>query len=260
MGLDIYLYKYENKSETDRLESEYETVSESNWKEVGCYDTATQEQKDAIREKNKQFGNSLGLDEWGMDKTNKVKIKIDSAIDKDHYFKIGYFRSSYNNGGINKILDNLGVPGLYEIFEPNDEYCFQPDWDKCLERCNESIWLLQSKANYRCFDVSPNIFGQPECKSEKEALEIFMKEVNRKESSFDAYSNNHGVFHIKEPLKVLGLIIGTESKLKKEIPCTYVITEGENEWYLTALKIVRETIEWVLAQSDINKYYLHWSR
>lgn len=259
MGLDVYLYKYENKPETDRLEQEYETVSEANWNEAGDYKKMPQEQKDLVSSKNKEFAKSIGLSEWGNDETNKVKIEINSPIDKEHYFKIGYFRSSYNDGGINRVLDNLGVPSLYEIFEPNDEYCFQPNWEQALEKCNKSISALEKKGNYRCFDISPNIFGQPDCTSEKQALEIFMEELAKKDTSFEHYSNNKGHFYHKEPLKVLALISGTESKLKKDVPCTYVIIEGENNWYLTALKIVRETIEYVLSQTDKEKYYLHWS-
>lgn len=259
MGLDIYLYKYNNKPETDRIEEEYETFSQKNWDEAGEYDSLTQEQKDSINEKNDSFAKSLGLGKYGEDETNKIKIEIDSALDKEHYFKIGYFRSSYNGGGINMILQNLNVPSLKEIFDYADEYCFQPDWNTALQKCNESINLLEAKGNYRCFQVSPNIFGQSTtCNSEKEALEIFAAE-KLSGGSFDNYSNNKGEFYQKEPLKVLALIQGMRNFIGRDIPCTYVVFEGENQWYVTALKIVKETIEYVLNQSDKDKYYLHWS-
>jgi hypothetical protein len=234
MGLDIYLYKYENKAETDRLEKEYETTSEANL-------------------------NELGLNNLGSDEINKVQINIDSPIDKEHYFKIGYFSSSYNERGINTILGDLGVPGLYDIFEPNDEYCFQPDWGSALQRCNQSIDLLEKKENYRCFSITPNMFEQPKCDSEKQAFEIFFTELDIKNSSFTRYSNNKGHFYPQNPLKIYALIPGTKNDFLKNEPCTYVITEGDNNYYLTALKIVKETIEYVLNQSDKEKYYLHWS-
>lgn len=260
MGLDVYLYKYDNKSETDKKENEYETISENNWKEAGGYDRLNDTQKESVRSKNKSIAESLGLDEYGSDKTMKEKIEIDSKTDPEHYFKIGYFRSSYNDGGINHVLENLGIPTLYEIFEPNDEYCFQPNWKECLERCNKAIKKLEKKGNYRCFDISQNIFGQPECKSEKEALSIFIDEISKKDNGgFEQYSNRKGHFYHKEPLKVLALISGTYNVLKEGIPCTYVICEGENEWYLKALKITKETIEYVLNQPDQEKYWLHWS-
>src|SRR6185312_16254691 len=157
MGLDIYLYKYNNKPETDRLEKEYETISNKNWDDAGDYNSLTEEKKDELRGKDDELAKSLGLDKYGEDEKNKIKIEFDSAIDNEHYFKVGYFRSSYNGGGINRILGNLGVPDLNEIFEPNDEYCFQPNWKSALKRCNQSISLLEKKGNYRCFSVSHNI-------------------------------------------------------------------------------------------------------
>jgi hypothetical protein len=42
-------------------------------------------------------------------------------------------------------------------------------------------------------------------------------------------------------------------------PCIYVVTESDNTWYLQALEVVRETIEFVLSQEDKELYYLHWS-
>jgi hypothetical protein len=255
MGLDVYLYKYENKSETDRLEKEYEIISEKNWNDAGGYETISQEKKDEVRRKNKELSVEMMLDEYGEDDKNKIKIEFDSTIDRDHYFKIGYFRSSYNGGGINRVLRNIGVPDLNDIFDAGDEYCFQPNWEFALNKCNESISQLEKSGNYRCFSVSSNILGQPDCKSEKDALNVFANELSK--SSGD-YSNINGHFYLSEPLKVLALVQGT-SKIFIEQPCTYVVTEGQNSWCITALKIVKETIEYVLSQPDIEKYFLHWS-
>jgi hypothetical protein len=256
MGLDVFLYKYENKSETDRLEKEYEVISEKNWNDAGGYETMSQEKKDEVRRKNKELAIEMELGEYGEDDKNKVKIECDSAIDKDHYFKVGYFRSSYNGGGINNILRNLSVPDLNDIFDAGDEYCFQPKWKLALNKCNESIRLLENAGNYRCFSVSHNILGQPKCESEKDALNVFAAELSKNHDC--NYGNINGEFNLSEPLKVFGLIPGTKSWLKKQ-QCTYVITEGQNSWYITALKIVKETIEYVLSQPDIEKYFLHWS-
>jgi hypothetical protein len=255
MGLDIYLYKYNNKPETDRLEKEYETISNKNWDDAGDYKSLSQEKKDEVCAKNSELAKSLGLCNYGIDENNKIKIEFNSAIDKDHYFKVGYLRSSYNESGINRILRNLNVPDLYDIFNPNDEYCFQPNWRASLEKCNQAISILESKGNYRCFQVSANIFRQPDCASEKEAIDVFMKEVA---SGGGDYSNINGQFYLSTPLKVFAIVQGT-SKIFQSQPCTYFITEGENAWYLKALKIVKETIEYVLSQPDIEKYFLHWS-
>ena len=37
------------------------------------------------------------------------------------------------------------------------------------------------------------------------------------------------------------------------------IVEGDNDWYINALEIVKETIEYVLGKDNIDQYYLHWS-
>ncbi len=259
MGLDIYLYKYENFEDTQTREGRYEEETNKLW-ENKVYANMPEDEKNEIRTKSKSIASELGLDEYGTDTVSKIRIEKDSLINPEHYFKVGYFRSSYNDGGINRILGNLGVPDLNDIFSPDDKYCFQPDWDKSLKNVKKSIKILESKGNYRCFDVSENLFGndgQPT--NEKQALEIFLKEQKRKDGFGDGgYSNKDGHFYINEPIKVLALIPGTRNLLR-EMKCTYIIMEGENKWYIEALKIVKETIEFVLSQPDKEKYYLHWS-
>lgn len=259
MGLDIYLYRYEDRAETERKENEYETVSDKNWSDAGPYDTLSEDAKTAIREKNKQAAINLGLESDGED-SSKERVEIDSAIDKEHYFKIGYFRSSYNGGGIERVLKNLDVPGLHEIFQPDGEYVFQPDWEAALARVESSISILQGKGNYRCFSVSSNMFssGEGMPADEKQALDCFLKQLDQEHFGEGGYSNKDGHFYLKEPLQVFGIIPGTYDLLGVR-PCTYIVMKGENEWYITALQIVKETIEYVLSKPDKEKYYLHWS-
>lgn len=259
MGLDVYLYKYENRKITEELEEKYELLSEGNWARVGEYKKLSDEQKVDIRNKNKELAISLGLNEDGSD-PRKERIQFDSAIDKEHYFKVGYFRSSYNGGGINHVLINLGLPSLDVIIGYQEEYCFRPDWESCKVKCDEVIEALKLKGNYRCFHVSENMFGNNGIpKDEKEAMDIFMTELNREDKSgFEAYSNSKGEFWLKEPMKVHAIIPG-ECSIFSPMKCCYVIMEGENEWYIKALQIVKETIEYVLAQPDKEKYWLHWS-
>jgi hypothetical protein len=45
MGLDIYLYRYENFEETRRKEEEYQAFSEKNW-EGKDYEKMSDEEKD----------------------------------------------------------------------------------------------------------------------------------------------------------------------------------------------------------------------
>lgn len=264
MGLDVYLYRYENRDLSDSLEKQYEEFTNSNWG-TKKYDSLSESEKREYREKDKKFAAELGLDEYGNDKKHKKCIEINSSKYPDHYFKIGYWRSSYNDGGINRILSNYGLPTLTEIFNPQDQYTFAPDWDLCLIKVKDTIEQLKTMPNLRCFDVSWNEFRNPNESSivnERDAMKTFLVEKAKdRDEEFSSYSNINGYFNLKEPLKVYGLISGVKKMLLSTtlLPCTYVICEGENEWYTQALEIVQETIEYVLLQDDKEKYLLHWS-
>lgn len=263
MGLDVYLYRYENQSESKKKEKKYEEFSHSLWGDRK-YESFTEIEKGEIRTKEKAFADSLGLDEYGDDKTLKECIEINSHKYPDHYFKIGYFRSSYNSGGINRILSDLGLDDLYHIFDHTreDEYVFQPDWHKALKNVRKVIKQLKAKPNYRCEQFSWNQFINPnECTvtDTKSAMAAFLDELKREYDG--GYSNSKGLFHLKEPLKIYGVLNGTNKTFFTDqiMPCAYLIYEGENEWYTQALEIVEETINYVLSKEDKDKYYLHWS-
>lgn len=266
MGLDIYLYRHGNLADTQERETKYQKYSDDLWSAVGDYDKASEEQKDEVRRKSKIFAASLGLDEYGSDKTDSSCIELPSAKYSDHYFKIGYFRSSYNGGGINNVMRNLGLPDLYEIFsrDKEDEYIFQPNWALAVTKATDAIADLKKVPNLRCFKVGWNEFkGSPQgakITSEAEALAIFMERSKTFRDDDDGFSNSDGEFFPKG-LKVFGLISGADKRffVEEKLPCTYVIMEGENEWYIQALEIVVETIQWVRSQPDKEKYYLHWS-
>ena len=261
MGLDIYLYRYDNFEETQRKEKESNDFSEKNW-EGKEWDKMTEPERDELYAKDHAFNESLGLDKYGSDKTGKECIEIPSEKYPGHYFKIGYFRSSYNGGGINHILENLGLPRLDKVFNVNpDDYNVQPDWVKVKANLQKLLEDFKSKPGYRVHTISNNIF-QPEKgpTSKKDALDIFMSEVEKHKEwgSDEGYSNINGEFYIKTPMKVLGLIPGKENLLGTR-NCVYIVTESENQWYEEAIEIMIDTCDYVLAQDNINQYYLHWS-
>lgn len=259
MGLDIYLYRYDNFEDTQRREKEHSEFSEKNWAstEERPYESLTEEEKDELRRKDKENAASLGLDDWGSDKENKECIEIPSEKYPDHYFKIGYFRSSYNSGGIERILRNMGLPTLSHVFNNHgEEYEFQPNWEESLEAINALILLFKEKGAYRVNSVSANMFKDSEVDSESRALEIFLEQM-KKASEFN-YTNSDGEFYLNEPIKVLAMIPGKQ-RIFGERDCVYVVTESDNTWYLQALEIVKETIEYVLSRENKEQYYLHWS-
>ena len=92
MGLDIYLYRYNDLNKTRRKEEAYEKASEENWQRHGEYESLTDDQKEMIREENKKIALEMGLDEDGSDCSNYEKMERDSSLYPEHYFNMGYFR------------------------------------------------------------------------------------------------------------------------------------------------------------------------
>ena len=261
MGLDIYLYRYENFEETRRKEDLHSEFYDKTWEEVDDYYSLSDQEKEAIRNKTIEYALSLGLDNDGSDRSMYEKVEIDHPDYPDHYFKIGYFRSSYNESGINRILKNMDLPTLDEVFNISDgEYYFQPDWQKALENVESLIVEFQKKGAYRVRAVYPEKFGDEVPKSEAEALKLFQEEIDRHEGKCDYnYSNGKGEFSFYRPEKILAMIPGQNRYIFTNRPCTFVVTESDNSWYIQALEIVKETCKLVLSKEDKEKYYLRWS-
>ena len=252
MGLDIYLYKYDDKELTDKLEKEYEQETEKIWDSYGEYDSMSDEDKEKARIQGNELSEKLGLGKYGCDDKRKHPVELNSKTDPEHYFKIGYFRSSYNGGGINRILNNLNLRTLDELFDVTDEYCFRPDWSAALDKTEKLISELSEAEGLRCFEVSPNIFNpQREITSENIAIEITRSELERYSSFGDGWSNLKGHFY-PEGKEIVALMPGT-SKILKENPCTYVVYRDDLTWYIDALKIVKDTIEYVMDQDEKEK-------
>jgi len=263
MGLDVYLGKCPDLKEALRIEELYEKQSEANWHFGGRrYKDLTEEEKEQAREKDEKSRAELGLVKYGQH-PSREKIELDSQIHPEHMFKIGYFRSSYNSGGINSALQRWGIPTLYDIFTPNDEYRFAPSWTDCLQRTNNAIVSLTARQNTEIgnYDVIAvkhvdyTHISKP--KNEKEALETFERESQRG-CSFTSYSNAMGHFYL-EGIEIVAALPGKDKYTPEG--CTYIICKvsTEDNWYLQALEVVRETIEYVLAQPDKETYYLEWS-
>ena len=122
MGLDIYLYHKGPDYELWKKKAElYDVQSEANYTALGGYGKMTEAQREEVSAKNDALIEEMGLSKYGcIPDEGEEKIEIDSKKYPENYNKIGYFRSSYNSGGMNSVLDDLGVPDLYEIF-PHDD-------------------------------------------------------------------------------------------------------------------------------------------
>lgn len=265
MGLDVYLNRYTDFKKSKANEKAYDTLSEKLFSALEGVEDAelVRQAREGIQDKLNEKAKKLGLGEYGEDITYRTRIERDSVLHPDHYFKIGYFRSSYNSGGINSVLRDLGIPDLYDIFEhDNDESEFCPDWNSALRTVNKSIELLNKDKGYRIETVSANMFSPDDVpQSPAAALEIFKQQVKErpKNKDFQCYSNKAGEFYLDNAgLKVHGMIPGKDMFQR---PCTFIIYKPKdaNKFYLQALEIVKETIEYVLTQDNPQEYYLSWS-
>jgi hypothetical protein len=262
MGLDIYLSHYKNYHQSKANEEAYDKISEKLWNDVRKEEgeELSKKTRDRVWAVLKKEAEKLGLDEYGGDITHRTRIEEDSKIHPEHYFKIGYFRSSYNDGGIENILRALSIPTLHDIFCAGEEYEFCPDWNYALETVQESIELLKKDKGYRVETVSRNMFAPDDViKNPAHALEVFNTKLKEKHGSFTWFSNKDGHFYLdKKGLTVHALLPG------KDIfnnPCTFAIykLKDGNKHYIQALEIVKETILYVLTQEDPQAYYLRWS-
>jgi hypothetical protein len=258
MGLDVYLYRITDYKKSKANEKMYEDYSEQLWGNRK-YEDVPEDDKIAIRNKLNIKANELGLGDYGEDITYKKKIELPSDLHPDHNFQIGYFRSSYNGSGINRILENKGLPTLFEIFEIEDGGEVSPNYEQALINVKEVLAELRRDKGYQVLTASGNLFSKPNVSSSAEALRIFENELET-HSGFNSYSNINGEFHMGEPIKVVALIPGIETMMS-ERPCTYVVYKNESgvRYYIQALEVVQETIEFILAHENPQEFYMYWS-
>lgn len=272
MGLDVYLYYYTDFEKSQQLEADYEERSNAIYAEYGKYDDLPEAQKKEARDRCDQLGKELGLDSWGTDETYKQKIELESERHPSaELFKVGYFRSSYNSGGIDRILHtNCGGKTLSWIFNVGDDYHVRPDWRASRRRAEEALEDLQNHAaRYGGLKIERvDFFGLSKTEvpsDEEEAMALVKKHIEtfgeKGKKSFGSYSSREGWFFLDEPRSVVALIPGTQSFLNQTQPCVYAAFKSEDafSFYCTALEIVIETIDYVLAQPDPESYILHWS-
>jgi len=260
MGLDVTLKYCKDLAAATAAQNAAEAECNKLWDSLGkAYDDVTEQEKEHPRAQMMVINKSHGLSDWGTSPDIQT-IEEASKIDPNHVFKIGYLRSSYNSGGINSVLSRAGCLDLYDIFEPGDDYLVHPDWDAALVRVNRAIdeykdYLNGQMGKYDVMRVGD--IGVGGAKDEAGALRLFKEQLDRKVDGFRAYSNRDGVWYL-DGIKVLGVIrnsgYGGGSFLiyEKDHPV-------DRNWYLTALEITREMIQYVRAKPDRKNYFLSWS-
>lgn len=220
-------------------------------------------------------------DEKGEQPVQLERIEIDSKIHPEHMFKIGYLRSSYNEGGINRVLRSYVDESLDNIFLAGDRYEFAPDWNAALvnaKRVHAKLKaFLDESRGLTVVRVAMNMFANPQEHriTEREAIERTAKMMREGKQGWfgnregDFFLPGRGPFHGKDqpdskPLQVVAAIpaIARGFMGRDEMIVHLVVVDESSDgqrWYLDALDVTIEMIEWVLAQPDPESFLLHWS-
>lgn len=260
MGLDIYLTRFENFDEAQRLVELVKSLTTAVWNDTTL-------DSDAKWTKDKAIRAEYGFSEYNP--PGVTSIRLDSEIRPDHYFKVGYFRSSYNDSGIENICrQNFGVPALGSIFLARNDYHVWPNWEEAKIRALELADRFDSAQrrgrNLVAFHVTSR--NGKECNSVDLAIRLVNEQLDR-ESPFDkdsGYWNQHGFFSPKKPLEVVAVLpsdysLGAFDHALGRQGGAWIVTRANFSWYSDALRIVAETCDYVLSKPDPEKYCLRWS-
>lgn len=273
MGLDIYLRYCENWDEHKRKQELYEEKSNEFWGVIKDrkYEEIPKPELEEIRKKCEDYAIGLGLNPSGDDHL-VTDIEDPSKKYPNHYFKVGYFRSSYNDSGINTVLRNfLGENSdLYYIFNvgKEHEYMILPDWGLALFRVKQIKKKFKNKlketGGIYCFSLlsASTVPNHVPVSSKKEAIEKFLSLKPKKPDPFgDSFSNIDGFFSLTKPIEVYAIIQGKSQYDVFGEQEVYIVAKDKTylKFYKQALEIIEETILYVLSEPDKQNYRLAWS-
>jgi hypothetical protein len=268
MGLDVSLYKCPKniRGIEEQKEDEYGTHAEEIWNkhlEGRHYQDMSQEEKDAMDAETTELAKGLGLNDDGQSPAREC-INIDSNLYPEHLFKIGYLRSSYNGSGLNSVLRELEIPDLYGIFEVGDGYYNDIDWQAALERVNESLekfqlFLISEESKYQVMDCNFFHTEDAEVETKKDTLEKFLGHAQAQTLS-KSFSHRDGHFFL-DGINVKAVrFLPKGGRLGQ--PTVHLVVESKESsytWYLQALEITKEMIEYVIETGTPEDYFLGWS-
>lgn len=279
MGLDVYLYHSNDWEKSLRIEQEIDELERRVWDD--CKDSDEPITDEAFREyrltllseaekqgftviRYASEDNTGTKDTSFIIDTGIAEYTKDSELYPEHLFKMGYFRSSYNDAGFNNVMRSMGFPDLYDVFKTvsdvDDTSYKVIDWeaaraciDLAIEKMSSTLptglWFLDLNK------VSYYGKGGKEVPSAAEALSITEKELESslsEKTPFSSYANANGEFYTKGLQTVA--IVGRRWLVYKLDE-----TDGGIDWYLKAAKIVKETIDFVLGHPDPQNWRLYWS-
>lgn len=283
MGLDIYFEIYENRPMVKKAEASYNKWTEGLILDhpfasrLGTNILRLNDDQRRVLQTHRDFVSmAVGLKTNGY--FSPESLRLPSVKYPEHLFKIGYFRSSYNESGTNRVLKNCIEKDLYWIFQyKEEEQEFQIDWKKGRERADQALTELKaftdrygSLFQINAIDFPTNSGTQP--KDNREALLAVTNAIDNNRGEFDrakekepaldflSFSNRDGYFNIsprKEgPLPVCAQIPG----FYRDKPVVYIVNRTEASWYIEALEIVLESFDHVLSlpQKEQKKIWIGW--
>ncbi len=211
-----------------------------------------------------RFENGPPGDGDDYEATERKCVELPSQVHPEHYFKIGYMRSSYNDGGINGILRGRIGTDLYGIFANDGEtYYSRPDWGEAKVRAAKALADLRAyeaeHGCYRVWTVTHNPFAGPQTLDRDGALALFVEERKKfRADDKNGYSNKHGAF-VPRGLTLYGAVVGMDSLGSPGVHLIYGGEDADFTFYEQALEVVIEMCEWVMGQPDREKLWLAWS-
>lgn len=280
MGLDVYLYRSETSLADIEAKRERGSQMEANaTKEllakygVTKWDDLPEAKQDDFYAELETRAIAAGFDKyWDVTETDEEKIELDSKVHPDHMFKIGYFRSSYNAGGTNRVLREAIGTSLDDIFKSTngEDYYRQVNWADSLKRARDArdafAKHLKKSAGYSVEEFFPNVFGFDPSKpagitSQKEALEKFTAQREQWESQEhakmprgfgDAFMNKDGHYFFGDStMEVHAVLEGSKESFMPGVtlPGFYLIVKHKDsidpetgksskpfQWYSEALE------------------------
>ena len=206
----------------------------------------------------------------------------------EHIFKVGYFRSSYNEGGIDRMLPEflgdgyslgwifdvklncpshpLPAKGLAVVGETRMSSTIE-EYDRAIREFKETRQL-----NEHYFVEKPDWEqAKARVKDVLEKLEGVAKKPGREKMPWTMLSSHEHFELVKEAQEKIKTGELPKPKSNEEFDkmvcfCNWLKNGNKDgiQWYIQALKIVEETINWVLAEKRKNgsecEYVLHWSK
>lgn len=271
MGLDVSLYHYTGEGDFDKLNAlkqEWEEFTESLYE--GYHKDEGDEAQEARKEralkasKHKDWeGLSFGSNPlYDYDIEGFERVTLPSAQYPDHLFNIGYWRSSYNASGLDRILGNYTGTSMGELVGYTGEYEFVPDWAASRDRIIQAKKDLEAaNTDYSVYVV--DTYHGPRAEDENGVLRIFQEHLSRakgeKPGPFagSGYSSIDGHFHISNPMNVVAAI--PMKAVLSGVSVGLVVEQPLHESYWQSLDIMVETCDHVLSHDDPHNFFLHWS-